>query len=124
MALLSRKDILKAQDLPTKDVEVPEWGGTVRVRSLTARDRDAIETALIDARQKDDGQPVNIRARYAAACIVDENGSPLFSVDDVEVLGGKSGGAVDRVYEAISALNLIDPAEVETQAGESSAAPI
>ena len=30
--LLSRDAILQAQDLPHEDVEVPEWGGMVRVR--------------------------------------------------------------------------------------------
>ena len=29
MALLGRDQILTAQDLPTVDVDVPEWGGTV-----------------------------------------------------------------------------------------------
>ena len=32
MNLLSKTAILAAQDLQTEDVEVPEWGGAVRVR--------------------------------------------------------------------------------------------
>ena len=124
MALLTREAILKADDLPTKDVPVPEWGGTVRVRSMTAKDRDAIETTIMMARQEGEQSQVNVRARYAAACIVDDAGRPLFSVNDVEMLGEKSGAALDRVYSAVVDLNLIDPAEVEKQAGESSAAPI
>ena len=32
MTLLSKTAILAAQHLQTEDVEVPEWGGAVRVR--------------------------------------------------------------------------------------------
>ncbi len=32
MTLISKTAILAAQDLQTEDVEVPEWGGAVRVR--------------------------------------------------------------------------------------------
>ena len=39
MPSLSRTDILGAKDLGLTPVEVPEWGGTVYVRSMTARER-------------------------------------------------------------------------------------
>jgi hypothetical protein len=35
MTLLSKSAILCANDLQTEDVEVPEWGGVVRLRSFT-----------------------------------------------------------------------------------------
>jgi hypothetical protein len=35
MTLLSKSAILCANDLQTEDVDVPEWGGAVRVRSFT-----------------------------------------------------------------------------------------
>ena len=38
--LLSKEQILAAEDLPHKDVPVPEWKGTVRVRALTGFERD------------------------------------------------------------------------------------
>lgn len=112
--LLSRSEILKADDLPTKDVEVPEWGGTVRVRSMTAAARDALEEAYRQARR--DGEPVSLRALYAQACIVDENGNPVFVEADIEALGKKSADALDRVYEAIVSLNKLAPEHVEEAA--------
>jgi hypothetical protein len=36
MTLLSKTAILCANDLQTEDVDVPEWGGAVRVRSFIA----------------------------------------------------------------------------------------
>ena len=47
MTLLSKTAILTANDLQTEDVEVPEWGGAVRVRSFTGRERDAFESSMV-----------------------------------------------------------------------------
>ena len=44
---LSRDDILKAEDLTTEEVDVPEWGGTVLVRGLTGRERDEFEASVM-----------------------------------------------------------------------------
>lgn len=53
MTLLSKSAILCANDLQTEDVEVPEWGGAVRVRSFTGRERDAFEASMVRGEGKD-----------------------------------------------------------------------
>jgi hypothetical protein len=113
VTLLSREAILGADDLRTQDVDVPEWGGKVRIRSLTAHDRDAIETAVYGAQKEGKYAPENVRALYAAGCIVDEKGDPLFSAADVEALGRKSAAALNRVYEAVLELNAIAEGDIE-----------
>lgn len=113
MALLTREQILAADDLPSKEVEVPEWGGSVKVRSITAKDRDEFEQALIAARQAKRVAPENVRARYVAACIVGEDGKPLFTAKDVEALGQKSFAALERVYQAATELNALSDEAVE-----------
>ena len=45
--LLSRDAIL-ARPILTEDVSVSEWGGTVRVRGLDAKQRDEFEAGLIE----------------------------------------------------------------------------
>src|SRR3989304_4330704 len=47
MALLTRDEILNANDLAREQVEVPEWGGAVLVRALTGRERDAYESSIV-----------------------------------------------------------------------------
>ena len=47
MTLLSKTAILTANDLQTEDIEVPEWGGAVRVRNFTGRERDAFESSMV-----------------------------------------------------------------------------
>ena len=50
--LLNKEQILNADDLTFEDVEVPEWGGTVRIRCLESTERDEFEQSLLDAKGK------------------------------------------------------------------------
>ncbi len=47
MNLLPRDLIDGADDLPVEDVEVPEWGGAVRLRTLTGSERDGFEASVV-----------------------------------------------------------------------------
>ena len=125
MTYLSREDILKADDLETRDVEVPEWGGTVRVRGLTGTDRDAYDASRME--QLPDGTFVpalaNSRAKLVSRCVVGEDGEPLFNELDVGRLGQKSAVALIRVFEVAAELSGLS-AEAEAQLeGNSDAAP-
>lgn len=106
MGLLTRDAILGAVDLVHQDVDVPEWGGTVRVRMLTGTERDQFEASTMIRRgKKVDMNLVNIRARLVAMCVVDEKGNQMFSDADVEALAKKSSMALHRVFEAARHLN-------------------
>lgn len=118
--LLSREQVLEALDLEFEVVDVPEWGGKVRVKGLTGQERDWFESSLIITTgkiQKVDTQ--NIRAKLCAMCMVDNDGSRLFSDQDVALLGRKSAAALDRVYEVASRLSKISKEDVEELAGNS-----
>ena len=43
MTLLNKSQILAASDRKTEDLEVKEWGGTVRISTMSASDRDKWE---------------------------------------------------------------------------------
>jgi hypothetical protein len=97
--LLTKDAILAANDLVTEDVEVPEWGGTVRVRTISGAERDAFEQAIVTRKGKNvQTNLANIRAKMVALCVVDENGQRLFADKDVLLLGTKSAAALDRVF--------------------------
>jgi len=124
MALLSREQILEAPDLPYEDVDVPEWGGTVRVRGLTGAERDQFEAAILE-RQRDGRLRVrmeNIRARLVALACVDEEGERLFSEQDVAALGRKSAVALQRVFEVAQRLSGLAPQDLEELAKNSGSA--
>jgi hypothetical protein len=104
---LSRDDILKAADNEPEEIDVPEWGGSVLVRGMTGRERDAFEMSMLTPgrggrRQVD---PANVRAKLVARCVIDDDGNRLFTDADVAELGGKSAAAVDRVYAVAARLS-------------------
>lgn len=100
MPLLTKAEILAANDLPVKEVEVPEWGGVVRLRALSVAQREALEDFMFNQGKRDQW-----RAYLVAATAVDENGELLFGPDDVESLRGKSFDAVERVFMAAKRLS-------------------
>lgn len=114
MALLTRDQILKAQDLPTEDVPVPEWGGTVRVRALTGAERDAFEQSIVEQRGRSARMNLqNLRAKLVALTVVDEEGNRIFSDSDAKLLGKKSALALNRVFEVAQKLSGLTSEDVE-----------
>jgi len=124
MTLLTKSAILAADDLKTEDVDVPEWGGTVRVCAFSGRERDAFEASLMRGDGKDRKVDLtNMRARLVALTVVDDSGQKVFTQDDVDLLGAKSGAALDRVFSVAQKLNGLSGADVEELTKNSSGAP-
>ena len=123
-AYLGRDAILKAAALKTEDVPVPEWGGSVLVRELRGRERDEWEASLAVQRGKQMvPDTANMRAKLAARCIVDADGEPLFSQQDVAALGELSAAALERVWDVATRLSGLASASVEEKAKNSDPAP-
>ena len=105
---LSAEQILDAIDLPAEDVEVPEWGGTVRVQGLSGTERDKFEARFVN--DKGGASPSRglemFRARMVAACVVDADGKRLFrSEAEIKRLGEKSASALTRVVDTARRLS-------------------
>jgi len=114
MTLLSKAQILQANDNKTEQIEVPEWGGEVIVAVMSGHARDRLEASIVG---KNGGSNLqNIRAKYVAASLVDENGDLLFSESDIAALGKKSAAALDRVFAVAQRLNHITDDDVEALA--------
>ena len=113
--LLNRQAILEANDLKTVDVDVPEWGGTVRIRALTGTARDAFGRSLLDSNGKPNGAGYNLK--LVAVSVINEDGTQAFTLDDVQALGEKSDVALQRVADVADKLNKLTPDAVETAKG-------
>lgn len=100
MKKLTRNDILKADDAQVEDVPVPEWGGAVTVKGLSGTERDEYESSILQM-VGDKMVPTleNARAKLVVRSIIDENGAPMFTADDIEQLGSKSARALQRVFD-------------------------
>ena len=124
MSLLSKTAILAANDLKSEDVEVPEWGGAVRVRSFTGRERDAFEASMVRGDGRDRRVDLtNMRARLVGLTVIDESGQRLFTDEEADLLGAKSGAALDRVFAIAQKLNGLSGADVEELSKNSSGVP-
>ena len=120
---LSRDQILEASDADFEDVAVPEWGGTVRVRSLSGTERDQFESSLLVKRGKQrDVSLVNARAKLVALVCVDDMGNRLFTDSDVVALGKKNAAALSRVYDVATRLSGLSDEDVDELEGNSEAA--
>lgn len=113
--MLSKSDILAAADLKTETVDVPEWGGSVVVRTMTGADRGAFEAAvmMIDASGKRQPDMRNMRAKLCVATVIDEAGNRLFDESDIGELQNKSSAALDAVFKAAQRLNGMAPESLE-----------
>lgn len=125
MSLLAKENILAAADLPTEDVPVPEWSGTVRVRTMTGADRDGFETSLIAVDEEGKRRPnmENMKAKLVALTLVDEAGNRMFTIEEVGHLAGKSAAALDRIFTVAARLNGIGASAEDAAAKNSEPAP-
>ena len=117
MKVLGRDEILTADDLPTRLVDCPEWGGAVRLRCLTGAERDAWEGLWYSRKQKDKFDARNLRASLVAACAVDDEGELLFAPADIEALGAKCAAPLDRLFETAQNLSGLTDEDVDELEG-------
>ena len=114
--MLTREQILGVVDRKFLDVDVPEWGGSVRLGSMSAATRDAYESG---ATKDEKGEPRFTLARaaeFVALSLVDESGALLMGADDVSKLTEKSPAVLLRLFGQAAELN---GGSKEKAAGES-----
>lgn len=120
--LLGRDAILGAVDVQYQEVDVPEWGGKVRIKGLTAGERDTFEASILQGKGKNTSvNHKNMRAKLLAMSIVDAEGNRIFGNDDIAALGKKSSKAINRLFDIATELNGIGEDDVEELAGNSEA---
>lgn len=111
--MLNREEIMQKDDLPKEEVEVSEWGGTVIVRGMNAKERDIIEGTFLEV-QNGKGTLMGIRAKLVVMTTVDDNGERLFNKNDEDALSEKSGSALDKLFLVALSLSGIGDKDLET----------
>lgn len=109
--MLSKEQILGARDHQIREVDVPEWGGTACVRSLSGASRDRIEAAFMA------NQTEGLKALVVAMSLCDADGNLLFGVDEAEQLQEKSGAVLDRLFEAAWEISGLKAGSLEAAEG-------
>jgi len=119
--MLTRDDILKAEDMAIERVDVPEWSPNgskddafVFVRNMTGHERDAFEKTIFTQRGKKQILNMeNFRAKLFVHSVCDDKGELLFTDSDVKDLSGKSAAPLQRVFDVASRLSGISSRDVE-----------
>jgi len=95
---LAAQDVLTVEDIETVVVDVPEWGGSIRLRALNGE--EAIEFA-----ESIKGDSKSASARIVVRCAVDENGLRIFKDADVDTLKKKSMKSLMRLQKVAMQIN-------------------
>jgi hypothetical protein len=113
---LSRDAIFAAKDTEVHEVEVPEWGGTILLRSMTGEQRNNYEYWAHQQSKSGTADYRGIRERLIICCAVDEEGNPLFTEDDLASIASKDSGVIDRLHEKCQKICGMDADAVEESA--------
>lgn len=97
--LLGASDIVGKEDFEYREVEVPEWGGMVRLRVISAA--EAIQfTEFVKGESKK-----NAMLKIVALCLCDANGKRLFDDSKLQTLGSKNLKVLMRLQTESLELN-------------------
>jgi len=107
---LTKEQILAADDMGLLELEVPEWGGSVHIRVMTAGERDSYENEWMVNKSKgvDD-----FRAKFLQRVLCDDKGELLFTVEEIAKLSKKSARVVTKVWNAAMKHNALTDEDVE-----------
>jgi hypothetical protein len=117
MPVLNREAIFAAlPKLKQEDVDCPEWGGSVRVRELTAAQREEMQILMTKAGFGDNGNQEwrrGMNARLVIMAAIDENGQAIFEMDDqtVKQLSASSGDTVLNLAQKVQEISGLFPTE-------------
>lgn len=121
MALLSKEAIIAADDLEKVTVYIEKWGGDVKVRSMTAKERDEFENVAA----KEFKGVESVRAYFLSKVIEGPDGELMFdSPEGIKALAQKSASILDKLMESAKKLNGIGQKEVEELAKNSEQTPL
>lgn len=110
MAILSKAALLGATTAPTQVVQIPELGGDVLVRGMTARQRTAFEKKFVsESKGRIKRNFDAFREQIVVFCCVD----PKFDEEDVERLSAVRADVLERIANVALQLSGITEKDIE-----------
>ena len=105
--MLDKATILAAQDLKTQDVDIPEWGGSVRIKTMSGREREGFLAAVAGLDESIDANArMGILVRHLlVTTLVGEDGVRVFADGDVDALADKSAEVLQRLFVVAQTIN-------------------
>ena len=115
MNYLSREEILARATFRIEEVAVPQWDTTVRVRELSAFNKDRLQMSMVDMSKVggngasegavSQSSLVGMRAKLICYCVVDEDGERVFTDDDIPAIGEMPAEPWEPVFDVAMRLS-------------------
>ena len=105
MGLLNKEQILQIASPITEEIDVPEWGGKVKIRELSLGEFGQIVS--YEGTFSGDNvieRQIHVAAKTLSIALLGEDGTPLFTEDELVRMGRSRGTALTSLMNAI--LNL------------------
>lgn len=99
--MLDRETLRKAMRGPIKTIDVPEWGGEVGIRRLSAGDLVRLrELIKIDGTERTEAANLNATCEMLAMSLCDSDAKPIFTADELRDWDGQQVGILQTVLAA------------------------
>lgn len=105
MAILNREQILGITDMDVLTLEIPEWGGEIKVRPMNGSERSRYESSIYSMTQGRSEALGAAKKWILSRVICDDDGKPLFNDRDANLLFDKSAKALSRIWEKVEELS-------------------
>jgi hypothetical protein len=94
--MLTKEEILSITDKALKEIEIPEWGGSVFIRGMTLEDMEYYQNLGNDSESLE---------KMIIRFVCDEQGNLLFAEADIPALKQKCIQTFKRIINEIKAFN-------------------
>ena len=115
---LTRDAIFAAKFERFKVLRIPEWGGEVWIKAMSAGERDDFEASHRALKDSGHDPLRHLRARLACATVCDEDGNRIFQDADVDRLSDHPASALDRIADVAMELCGMKARDAEALAAE------
>jgi hypothetical protein len=112
--MLTKEEILARRPTLIEPVPMPEWGGTVYVRELSAAERDAFEAQQIIAKRAVEGSELHdFRAKIIVLSACDADGNRMFDDSEIPAVSKLPVKELQRLFDAGLRVGAISESEAE-----------
>ena len=122
MTALTKEQLLTPVPMELEEVKIPQLGGSVWVKGMTVSERTRFENNLRGKNEQAGKiKAQQVRERLLVQCVVTEDGTRMFSLDDVEKLGQQRSDVLEPLIDVVQSLCGMSNTDVERTAKNSEA---
>ena len=113
-----KQQFLSSLSVRRESVRLPGIAEPILVYEMTGLEHDRFDadTYKVDASGKPAFRREHYRARLFVACVKDEQGRPLFGLDDLEAVSALGTSVLDKVGDVARRRNALTDADVVAEA--------